>query len=120
MIIKVRSKGILPLGATRYTLYAIRYALCAFVLILLPSALYAASAVMGDYCAVPPYVRITAVPNLLLMIDNSASQYDLQYQDTTNTYCANNPTTSCTPGTTCSGAAYCLQSLATTISGATW
>ena len=71
-------------------------------------------AAMNDYCVTPPFVVAGVKPNLMLMIDNSASQYDLEYQDTSHTYCANNPTTSCTPGTTCSGTAYCTESFTTT------
>ncbi len=79
--------------------------------VLLLSPAYAA---MNDYCITPPFIVSGVKPNLLLVLDNSASQYDLIYQDTINTYCANNPITSCTPGTTCAGDAYCLSSYTTT------
>jgi type IV pilus assembly protein PilY1 len=67
---------------------------------------------MSDYCLTPPYIGAAIEPNLLLLIDNSASMYDLAYTDNTvYYYCANNPGTSCTTaGTTCSGTAYCLSS----------
>jgi type IV pilus assembly protein PilY1 len=63
-----------------------------------------------DYCVQPAFITAGVRPNLLLMIDNSASMYDLQYQDTTNLYCANKPTTACAEGSTCSGDASCLAS----------
>ncbi len=47
-------------------------------------------AAMTDYCQVPPFIIGGVNPNLLLMIDNSASMYDLAYIDTTSadpTYC---------------------------------
>ncbi len=74
----------------------------------------ASAADINDYSITPPFVLETIKPNLLMMIDNSASMYDLQYQDTTHTYCANSPTTACTAGSTCSGTAYCLASTTTT------
>ena len=64
----------------------------------------------NDYCITPPFVSGGIKPNLLLMIDNSAGMYDLQYQDSVNTYCANAATTACTAGTTCPGAATCNAS----------
>ncbi|MEF9476148.1 MAG: hypothetical protein L0958_05620, partial [Candidatus Mariimomonas ferrooxydans] len=49
-------------------------------LLSVPSLTY--SAVMDDYCITPPFVSGGGVsPNLLLMIDNSASMNDLQYID---------------------------------------
>jgi len=86
--------------------------LTVLIILLLPSLLYAAA--MNNYCITPPFVIAGVNPNLLLMLDNSASQYDLEYQDTGHTYCANDLTTSCTPGTTCGGNAYCLESVNTT------
>lgn len=76
------------------------------------SSSFAAS--MNDYCIMPPFIQQPPVPNLLLMIDNSASMYDLEYTDIANTYCANSPTTACTAGTTCAGAASCNASGVTT------
>jgi len=84
--------------------------LLAFLLI--PSILQADP---GDkYCITPPFITAGLKPNLLLMIDNSASMYDLAYQDSTNYYCANSPTTACTFGTTCGGAATCRTAGTTT------
>ena len=69
-----------------------------------------AATTMNDYCSIPPFVATGNKPNLMLMIDNSASMYDLAFTDTVNLYCANAPTTACNAGTTCGGTAYCLAS----------
>lgn len=74
----------------------------------------AAAATMNDYCITPPYIGSSINPNLLLMIDNSASMYDLANTDNSNFYCANNASQSCTPGSPCGGTAYCLASATTT------
>lgn len=76
--------------------------------------LTAQAATSNDYCVTPAFISASVRPNLLLMIDNSASMYDLVYQDTANTYCANATTTACTAGTTCAGAAICRASGVTT------
>ncbi len=47
--------------------------------VLLLSPAYAA---MNDYCITPPFIVAGVNPNLLLMIDNSASMFDLTYIDT--------------------------------------
>lgn len=39
------------------------------------------AATMSDYSITPPFIQETINPNLLLMIDNSASMYDLAYPD---------------------------------------
>jgi type IV pilus assembly protein PilY1 len=81
-----------------------------------------ATVVLADpgskYCVTPPFITAGLKPNLLLMIDNSASMYDLAYSDNAlYKYCANAPATSCTTvGATCSGTAYCLASAVTTSS----
>jgi type IV pilus assembly protein PilY1 len=59
------------------------------------------AAQMNDYCITPPYIGASIEPNLLLMIDNSASMYDLTYTDSKNKYCANATTTTCTSDSTC-------------------
>jgi len=41
---------------------------------------------MGKYSVIPPFIASAIKPNLLLMLDNSASMYDLAYS-TTSTYC---------------------------------
>jgi type IV pilus assembly protein PilY1 len=53
----------------------------AFILISLPSS---ALSSMDNYCTKPPFISNGAQPNLLLMIDNSASMYDLAYVDNGN------------------------------------
>lgn len=52
--------------------------LAVFLLISCSLAMPAAAA-MSDYCQTPPFIMGGVNPNLLLMIDNSASQYDLAY-----------------------------------------
>ncbi len=83
-------------------------------LLLLPAL--SRAAVMNNYCATPPFILSSINPNLLLMIDNSASMYDLAYTDSSHTYCANATTNACTTDSQCSGAgqAYCVGSYATT------
>ena len=39
------------------------------------------SATMTDYCMTPPFIVGGVTPNLLLLLDNSASMYDLYYVD---------------------------------------
>jgi len=89
------------------------------LVMLLPASLYADSG--NQYCITPPFITAGVKPNLLLMIDNSASQYDLAYTDTARyTYCANDPdTTGCTEGATCSGDATCFASITTASSSTT-
>ncbi len=53
----------------------------AFILIALPSS---ALSSMDNYCSTPPFISSGVQPNLLLMIDNSASMYDLAYVDNGN------------------------------------
>lgn len=58
------------------------------------------------YCVKPAFVAGNVPPNLLLMIDNSASMFDLAYVDEGKKHCSNS-STSCTsnadcPGGTCS------------------
>jgi len=43
-----------------------------------------AVAVMNDYCIQPPFINAPIQPNLLLLIDNSASMFDLAYVDEGN------------------------------------
>ena len=45
-----------------------------------------AVAPMNNYCIIPPFIQESILPNLLLLIDNSASMYDLAYV-TAGTYC---------------------------------
>ena len=45
---------------------------------------YATTPDIADYTAYPPFVSTSATPNLLLVIDNSGSMYDLAYIDEGN------------------------------------
>ena len=54
-----------------------------------------AAASMGDYCATPPFIGTSVTPNMLMMMDNSASMEDLNYVDKGTatrkpTYCYDN------------------------------
>lgn len=49
-----------------------------------------AVASMNDYCSTPPFINDVTLPNLLLMVDNSASQYDLANVPSGNNYCYDN------------------------------
>ncbi len=70
-------------------------------------------AVIGDYCMTPPFIQQGIKANLLMLIDNSASMYDLAYQDTSHKYCANNPANVCTANSDCTGSATCVSSVTT-------
>ena len=85
------------------------------MLALLPAPSLAAEGDAGDpatYCVTPAFIASNIPPNLLLIIDNSASMYDLFYQDSTNKYCGNSPTTACSADSTCAalGGATCRVS----------
>ena len=62
--------------------------LCLMSLILCTGAMRAEAepVAMRSYCNVPPLAGFGVKPNLLLMIDNSASMYDLAYTDSSK-YC---------------------------------
>src|SRR5512137_215918 len=49
----------------------------------------------SQYCITPPFITAGVKPNMLLMIDNSASMYDLAYVDKGKKHCAANTGTSC-------------------------
>ena len=91
--------------------------LCLFLFLPAFAPRQAGAAVMNDYCVAPIGIS-SSMPNLLLMIDNSGSMYDLQYTDTATKYCPNNPNTVCTGSEICSGAAQCVASATTTESTA--
>jgi type IV pilus assembly protein PilY1 len=59
----------------------------------------------NNYCIKPPFISAGRTPNLLMILDNSASMYDLTY--TASTYAAP-PTYSC-QGTTTTTASYCFD-----------
>ncbi len=50
-----------------------------FTILIFSSASYAQN--MNDYCITPPFIVAGVKPNLLLMLDNSASMLDLAYVD---------------------------------------
>ncbi len=61
--------------------------LCAVLAIIIPSATVNA-ATNNDYCILPPFITSDVNPNLLLMIDNSASMNELAYTSPVATsYC---------------------------------
>src|SRR6185369_9858045 len=61
----------------------------------------AAVAGMYDYCVVPPFIQEIAKPNLLMIIDNSASMYDLAYVDRGKKHCSATTTRGCFLDTDC-------------------
>jgi type IV pilus assembly protein PilY1 len=70
------------------------------LLLLLPSLSRAAS--MNDYCVVPAFIGENVPANLLLMIDNSSSMYDLTYADQGQTgHCATTTSQACQSSTDC-------------------
>lgn len=75
---------------------------------------------MNDYCATPPFIVGGVLPNLLLMLDNSASQFDLQYINATGMFCYDNSynnsntcsvttTTNCTSDSNCPSGEKCVS-----------
>ncbi len=71
------------------------------------------AALMNDYCVKPPFIQPTIQPNLLLMIDNSGSMFDLAYADKGMRHCSATTTTGCffnsdcPNGETCGGPKHC-------------
>lgn len=63
----------------------------------------AVAATMNDYCIVPPFIQEIAKPNLLMIIDNSASMYDLTYVDKGRKACSGDNSVYCDSDATCSG-----------------
>ena len=59
------------------------------------------AATMNDYCIIPPFIQEIAKPNLLMLIDNSASMYDLAYVDRGKKHCSTSTTRSCFSNTDC-------------------
>ena len=83
---------------------------CVVVSIML-SAGSARPATMNDYCVTPPFIQTPILPNLLLLIDNSASMYDLAYADTGRKSCSNSTGTVCTSDTDCPSGGACSNFL---------
>ncbi|MGE5299645.1 MAG: pilus assembly protein [Acidobacteriota bacterium] len=86
----------------------------------LPSVLYAAAGAMQDYCVVPPFIVGGVLPNLLMLVDNSASMYDLEYQNTAGMFCFDNSyhnsnvcsttsTTNCSLNSDCPSGETCIN-----------
>jgi len=77
------------------------------LLTLLLAVLFVPSMVQADpgnqYCITPPFITAGVKPNLLLMIDNSASMYDLAYVDKGKKHCAVTTGTACFSDTDCTG-----------------
>lgn len=61
------------------------------------------AATLNDYCVIPSFIQETILPNLLLVIDNSASMYDLAYSDKGRKVCSNATSTECKDDSQCSG-----------------
>ena len=81
---------------------------------ILALALYAAldsssslAASMNDYCIVPPFIQEIAKPNLLMVLDNSASMYDLAYDDRGYKRCSTTTAQTCAVSTDCPSGETC-------------
>lgn len=69
-----------------------------------PSVLAAA---MNDYSITPPFIQETIKPNLLFMIDNSSSMYDLSYPDEGKKVCSNDVSRICAVNSDCLSGGTC-------------
>src|SRR6185369_8144982 len=69
----------------------------------------AGAATMNNYCIVPPFIQEIAKPNLLMIIDNSASMNDLAYDDRGYKRCSTTTTQSCAVNTDCPSGETCTQ-----------
>ncbi|MBK5276678.1 MAG: hypothetical protein JJE30_16740 [Desulfuromonadales bacterium] len=67
------------------------------------------AATMNDYCVTPPFIQESTKPNLLLLIDNSASMYDLAYDDKGYKRCSSTTSQSCSVTTDCPSGQTCTQ-----------
>jgi type IV pilus assembly protein PilY1 len=105
---------------------------CAFLFLVLFAGLFnrpATAASMNNYCVLPPFIKMNVPANLLLLLDNSSSMYDLSYADEGNkdssgtvtrqpyycfdeTYrsrvCSNNSLTSCSLDSDCGSGNTCI------------
>jgi len=81
------------------------------VLVMLASLDFSPSlaATMNDYCVVPPFIQEIAKPNLLMLIDNSASMYDLAYDDKGYKRCSSTTTKTCSVNADCPSGESCTQ-----------
>ncbi|MBI2353486.1 MAG: hypothetical protein HYV06_00415 [Deltaproteobacteria bacterium] len=69
---------------------------------------HAGAAVMNDYCVTPPFIQESILPNLLMIIDNSASMFDLAYADTGRKRCSTTTATYCTADAGCPSGESCV------------
>lgn len=85
-------------------------AVCAFLTVmaglLVPLPVFATVVSMNDYSITPPFIQETIKPNMLFMIDNSASMYDLSNVDEGRKTCSSSGT-SCTKDSDCPGGETC-------------
>lgn len=81
------------------------------VLVLVTSVMFSVTsslaASMNDYCIVPPFIQQNILPNLLMIIDNSASMFDLSYSDRGKRTCSITTATSCTYDSDCPSGQSC-------------
>jgi type IV pilus assembly protein PilY1 len=68
-------------------------------------------AVMNDYSITPPFIQEAIKPNLLFMIDNSSSMYDLAYADDGKKVCSNSSSTLCALDSDCPSGGTCSSIL---------
>lgn len=66
----------------------------------------AEAATLNDYCVIPSFIQESILPNLLLVIDNSASMYDLAYADKGKKHCSVS-STACSHDTDCPATETC-------------
>lgn len=81
--------------------------LCFSCVALIVPCLQSAAAEMNDYCNRPPFISEIITPNLLLMLDNSASMYDLAYPDRGRKVCSSAASTYCSADSDCPGGGTC-------------
>ena len=94
----------------------VRVIYCVTISVVLHFTEAGAAAPMNNFCVTPPFIQQAILPNLLLLIDNSSSMYDLQFVDPSTTalfchdatyknskVCSNSLTTTCTADSGCTG-----------------
>lgn len=59
------------------------------------------AATLNDYCVIPSFIQESILPNLLLIIDNSASMYDLAYADKGRKVCSSATSKECVTTADC-------------------
>lgn len=93
------------------TRFALHIVVPLLTLILGLAAQASAADTMNDYSVTPPFIQETIKPNLLFMIDNSASMYDLAYADEGRKTCSTTVTTSCSKNSDCPSGETCSNIL---------